>query len=212
MRFRQIFFWILALLALGWIILGFATGSDVSTQMYAENALETDETMRTASDLGTTLGAGIGYTFFLCTGLPFLLLFSFLAWRNGVGLREERRHQELMAAQYAQVRTMGAIADSPAYYSAPARQPTRGTPMLPPENQRQLDAAWRYIDDGDIKAARAITMQLYQRQKNNVDVLYLVSFVADKRKTQLEALHKAMTIDPHDQRVRQRLDELMRGA
>lgn len=47
-----------------------------------------------ASDLGIAAGASLGLGLFFCTGIPFFILFGLLYWRNGVKIREDKRHQE----------------------------------------------------------------------------------------------------------------------
>lgn len=97
MRFRKWLFIVLALLALGWMVLGLsATSSAFQTGVARNAALE--GVQQDAANTGTTIGAGLTSTFTLCTGLPLLLLFSFLAWRNAVGIREKKRHEELLQA------------------------------------------------------------------------------------------------------------------
>ena len=97
MQFRQWLFTLLAVVALGWIVLGLsATGNAFNQGVERNAALE--GVQQDAANTGTTIGAGLTTSFTLCTGLPLLLLFSFLAWRNAVGLREKKRHQELIQA------------------------------------------------------------------------------------------------------------------
>ncbi len=50
-----------------------------------------------ASDLGIGIGATLSLGTFLCTGLPFFLFFGFLFWRNGVAMRDSKRHQETLS-------------------------------------------------------------------------------------------------------------------
>jgi hypothetical protein len=95
MLFRKRLFTLLALLALGWIALGFWSTSTYNATRNAEVGAEVSE--RPGYQAGQVVGSGLALTFFLCTGLPLLLTFSLLAWRNGVGLRNERRHQEEVA-------------------------------------------------------------------------------------------------------------------
>lgn len=103
MKFRKQFFSVLALLALLWIGAGFIISSDAYTETVEENAVTAQsQAMQDAGEAGAAIGATIGLTIFLCTGLPFLLLFSLLAWRNGAGLKAEQRHQEMLAAQRGQ--------------------------------------------------------------------------------------------------------------
>lgn len=52
---------------------------------------------QTAAHLGTTLGGGIGLVV-ACIPCGFFGLFALLAWRNAVGLREIRRHEEQLNA------------------------------------------------------------------------------------------------------------------
>lgn len=94
MRFRKNLFTILAILSLAWIIYGFsATGRAVN-----ETAQSAQGQSSSAFQAGAAIGGGIGITFFLCSGgLPFVV-FALLAWRNGVGLTNKKRHEETIAA------------------------------------------------------------------------------------------------------------------
>ena len=98
MKFRSRLFWLLALLAMGWIIFGMmATGDAVSNSMdQSDLTYEAGSIQRTAADTGTAIGAGISTAFVLCTGVPLFLIFAFMGWRNGVGYRQKIRHDELI--------------------------------------------------------------------------------------------------------------------
>lgn len=94
MRFRKNLFTILALLSIAWIIYGLsATSSAASRQLQSEQAQES-----AAYQAGTAIGAGLSTTIFLCTGGPLFVVFALLAWRNGVGLTNKKRHEETLAA------------------------------------------------------------------------------------------------------------------
>lgn len=97
MRFRKWLFTLLALLALAWIVMGLSATSNAFQTGVARNAA-LEGVQQDAANTGTTLGAGLTSTVTLCTGLPLLLLFSLLAWRNAVGIREKKRHQEVLQA------------------------------------------------------------------------------------------------------------------
>lgn len=45
------------------------------------------------------LATRLSLTFFLCTGLPVFLLAVILYWRNGVAIRSERQHAEMLAVR-----------------------------------------------------------------------------------------------------------------
>lgn len=100
MRFRKRLFTVLAILSLGWIVWGLSvTGGAVGTSSErADATYQQDSIERASATVGIGIGAGLSTAIFLCTGLPLLLLFSLLAWRNGVGLREKQRHEEMLAA------------------------------------------------------------------------------------------------------------------
>lgn len=113
LRTLQTFWGVLTLLSLAWICGGvLLTGQAVSevvsvtptTALIRNTAGTPVATVNpTAVAVGTAIGAtissGLGITFFLCTGIPFLLIFAFLYWRNGVALRSERQHAERLAAE-----------------------------------------------------------------------------------------------------------------
>lgn len=82
---------VLTLLSLAWLCYGLLVSSSAYEQV-TQNA--TSE----AAQAGVALGASMGVGLFLCTGLPFLLIFGFLYWRNGVAMRNERQHAEMLRA------------------------------------------------------------------------------------------------------------------
>lgn len=98
MHFRRALFLVLALAAAGWIAMGLSASGRAFEQGVTENAQEFEGVSQDAANTGTTIGAGLGVTFFLCTGLPLLLLFTFLTWRAHVGIVHKRRHEELIGA------------------------------------------------------------------------------------------------------------------
>jgi ribose/xylose/arabinose/galactoside ABC-type transport system permease subunit len=91
MKFRQRFFWFLAFVALMWIVYGLTVTGQAVDEVGAT-------AVSSAEQAGVAVGAGLAMTTFMCTGLPFFFLFALLAWRNGVGLRTEKRHQEMLEA------------------------------------------------------------------------------------------------------------------
>lgn len=95
MRFRANLFTVLAILALLFIIYGFAVSSNAFNAVVSTPVPASSADARTA---GAAIGAGIASTTFLCMGSPFLVLFSLLAWRNRAGIRAEERHQEQLDA------------------------------------------------------------------------------------------------------------------
>ena len=97
MKFRRALFLVLALLAAGWLWIGLsASGSAFNTGV--ERNADLEGLQQDAANTGTTIGAGLGVTFFVCTGLPLLLIFTFLTWRAHVGIVNKRRHEELLGA------------------------------------------------------------------------------------------------------------------
>lgn len=85
---------ILTLLSVGWICYGISTLTSVTG-----NQLSTAEAQRSAGyQAGTLLGGGIGLTVVLCTGVPALLIFGILYWRNGVAIRETKKHNQMVDA------------------------------------------------------------------------------------------------------------------
>lgn len=104
MRFRKNLFSILALLSVLWIVFGFSVSSRAYSTVTSITPTPVTGSSLSAQDTanlraaGAGIGAGLGLTFFLCTGgLPFIV-FSLLAWRNGVGLTRERMHREEIEA------------------------------------------------------------------------------------------------------------------
>lgn len=94
MLFRKRLFTILAILALGWIALGFLSTSSYNAKRNLEVGAEVVE--RPGYQTGQAVGSTLALSFFLCSGIPAFTVFSLLAWRNGVGLRNQREHRELL--------------------------------------------------------------------------------------------------------------------
>ena len=90
MKFRQRLFWILAVLVV--LYVSAAVLTDTNTSEICADASNTEVCNAAAS-----VGAGIGTTIVLCIGAFLFTVFALLAWRNGVGLATERRHQEQLA-------------------------------------------------------------------------------------------------------------------
>ena len=100
MKFRRTLFTILALLALAWIVYGLFVSAQATSETIA-SAETRAGTNTEAFQAGAAIGGTAAVTFFICSGAPFLLIFGLLAWRNGVGIQNERRHQETLAAMQA---------------------------------------------------------------------------------------------------------------
>lgn len=103
MKFRSRLFGVLALLSLAWICYGtFAYtsyfGDFLNRPTPPPSGSLTSEDRTNIQNAGATIGTGIGFTFVLCTGLPFFALFGLLAWRNSAGLRKEQMHKEQLNA------------------------------------------------------------------------------------------------------------------
>lgn len=94
MLFRKRLFTILACLCLLWIAYGCTTVNRVTDKQLQTQQVQTSS----AAQAGTLIGASIGLTIFLCTGVPLFFLFALLAWRNGVGITNKKRHEETIAA------------------------------------------------------------------------------------------------------------------
>lgn len=103
MNFRKNLFAFLAFLSLLWICYG-VFGSSAALSNFVDRATPipagglTSEERAAAQNAGATIGAGLGLTFFLCSGVPSFAVFSLLAWRNASGLKNEQRHKEQLDA------------------------------------------------------------------------------------------------------------------
>ena len=82
---------ILALLSMAWMCYGLAASSSAFSQSTETNSSE-------AYQAGAAIGASMGIGVFICTGLPFLLIFLFAYGRAGASLRSERQHRETLEA------------------------------------------------------------------------------------------------------------------
>lgn len=100
MKFRMWLFRILAALTVLYVLVAASSAGEINTQSRAECERQFStpsqiELCMTGSDIGT----GLGVTVVLCLGGFFFGIFALLAWRNGVGLRTQRQHEEMLAAQ-----------------------------------------------------------------------------------------------------------------
>lgn len=95
MKYLRWFWAIVAILALGWIVAGFAASGNALEGTLATSG---NATSQTAFEVGAAVGVGLSVTFFLCTGFPIFLLASLLYWRNGVGLKRDKQHKEQLEA------------------------------------------------------------------------------------------------------------------
>lgn len=82
---------VLALLSMAWMCYGLAASSSAFSQAAEKNSSE-------AYQAGAALGASMGIGVFICTGLPFLLIFLFAYGRAGASIRSERQHRETLEA------------------------------------------------------------------------------------------------------------------
>lgn len=103
MKFRSRLFAFLAFLAVLWMCYG-VFGSSLALSNFTDRPTPipagglTSEQRTSAQNAGATVGAGLGLTFFACTGLPFFAVFSLLSWRNSVGLKRDKQHKEQLDA------------------------------------------------------------------------------------------------------------------
>lgn len=92
MKFRKRFFGGLALLVAAIMVIMII--STATAEPDPDPGVENQD----AYEAGWAIGSGIAATAVLCVGLPVFLGLALLSWRNAVGLRNERRHQEQMRA------------------------------------------------------------------------------------------------------------------
>ena len=92
MLFRKRLFTLLALLVLAAVVLLVYNYLTVSVE--PDESVASDELSQGAYEVGASIGRGLGITLTLCIGLPLFGLFALLGWRNSVGIKTERRHQE----------------------------------------------------------------------------------------------------------------------
>ncbi|GEM_PF-2380656 len=96
LKTRRTIFWILTTISLMYLCYG-VTGTSAAVDSVVSQSTATTEAEQAGTAIGVAIGGGLGLAFFLCTGLPFFFIFALLAWRNGSGLRTERRHLEMLA-------------------------------------------------------------------------------------------------------------------
>lgn len=85
---------LLTLAALVWIGYGLLVTASVTGEQLSTTTAQGSE----AYQAGTVLGGSLGLAFFLCSGLPFAILFGLLYWRNGVAIREVKKHNQMIDA------------------------------------------------------------------------------------------------------------------
>lgn len=88
-RFWRAFWGILTLLSIAWMCYGLVFTSNV----YSDVASTIDSD---AGLVGATIGATAGMGIYLCTGVPLFILFVILYWRNGVAIRRDKQHAEML--------------------------------------------------------------------------------------------------------------------
>lgn len=93
-HFFRIVWGVLTLISLAWMCYGVTVTATVTNDQLETVSARNSE----AYQAGTMLGASAGLSFFVCSGLPFLLIFGLLYWRNGVAIREARRHDQTLQA------------------------------------------------------------------------------------------------------------------
>lgn len=82
---------ILTLLSIGWMCYGIMASSNAYGEVVSNSSSD-------AYQAGAAIGAGLGLTFYLCSGVPFFLLFLILYWRNGVAITRAKEHAETINA------------------------------------------------------------------------------------------------------------------
>lgn len=117
---------ILMLLSCGWMSYGFIAAGDLINRIDAIppvptlrplptiNTINMPELSRSTRELsdnlqalsastdqlvragGKLVGTNLSIYYTMCTGLPFFLFFLLLYWRNGIALRQERHHAEMV--------------------------------------------------------------------------------------------------------------------
>lgn len=85
MKFRKHLFRLLGLLttliAILWIVGGLSGVDEEPAQSEAE-------------EVGRAVGSGAAISVILCITVPLAMFFFIMSWRNAVGIRMEKRHQE----------------------------------------------------------------------------------------------------------------------
>lgn len=124
----RLFWGMLMLLSCGWMSYGFIAASDLMDRIDAIPASPTlrplptindpnfPELSRSTTELsnslqalststdelvrggGKLIGAQLSISYTVCTGLPFFLFSLVLYWRNGIAMRQERHHAEMVNA------------------------------------------------------------------------------------------------------------------
>jgi amino acid transporter len=99
MKFRKWLFYGLAILVLLYIVLTLANAGNVVEDATNEGAEVRTQSEQELAETAATVGVGIGMVIVLGCGIPIFLFFALMGWRNGVGIRNEQRHREMLAAQ-----------------------------------------------------------------------------------------------------------------
>lgn len=99
MLFRARLFTVLAALCILWSICGTGYACTITASTVAKPTLEPGKTqVSDAYVAGAGIGGSLVAAVFLCSGIPLLIIFALLAWRNRVGLRTEKFQSELVQA------------------------------------------------------------------------------------------------------------------
>lgn len=94
----RIFWGIGFFLAIGWMCYGIARAASFTDQQMRTAAVFSEESRQATDMLAAGFAGGLGVVFFLCTGLPILFITGLFYWRNGVAIRETKKHNQMIRA------------------------------------------------------------------------------------------------------------------
>lgn len=88
------------------------SGASVAATMKAQGQTIDADTLAASQGIAAVGIAGLGLPFFACTGLPVVLFCALMANANRRGLRQEKQHEQALAAQQAQFQAMSQAAQA----------------------------------------------------------------------------------------------------
>ncbi len=102
MKFLSILFGLCALLSLAWLC-----GGTIVWQSGVQIAQTPTNADPSTVDIAKSITGGLGVGFFACTGLPAAAIFALLSLACNGAYQTERRHQEMLTAQYNRNEALG---------------------------------------------------------------------------------------------------------
>ncbi len=159
-----------------------------------------------AGVIGTTIGLGLGASILFAIWLVVVIVLFVisLAVKSNIVVRGPTGP----LAAYGQGIGTPAVNVNVNYQ---ASSPVNTLATSTPQTNQQLSRVWSAYQSGNLETAKSMLQSIYREHPNEPDVLYMVSFMAEGTRKQIDALERALAINPAHDRAQKRLSELRRG-